>query len=100
TQPFLRSSFSPNAFADPRNCLPSSKTGAFVSSLTVLHQSMLLTKTRFASGEKAGPFHSTPPPVPGQKKVPSGDSGTSALTILVTGVFQATDLLSMSIAWR
>ena len=54
-QPLLRSSLSPKAFAEPRKGLPASKTGAFVSSFTVLHQSMLLTKTRFASGEKAGP---------------------------------------------
>jgi hypothetical protein len=61
---------------------------------------MLLTKTRFVSGENAGPFHSTPPAVPGQKKVPSGESGAATFTILVTGVFHAMFLLSRSIAWR
>ena len=56
----------------------------------VEHQSTLFTYTRLAGAEKAGPFHCTPPAVPGQKCVPSGVSGASIFSIVVTGVFQAT----------
>ena len=43
TQPSFRASLSPNALAEPRNCLPSSNSGSFESSFSVEHQSTLFT---------------------------------------------------------
>src|SRR5437899_12611520 len=72
TQPRLRESLSPKAFAEPRNCLPGSNSGSLSSSFNVVHQSTLLTYTRLVAAEYLGPFHCTPPAVPGQKYVQIG----------------------------
>ena len=48
------------------------------ATLTEVHQSTALTKTKFNEGLKAGPFHSVPPDTPGQKWVSA---------VVVSGVF-------------
>ena len=55
--------------------------------LTAVHQSMELTNRRFKDGWNAGPFHSVPPWVPGQKRVAVVVlSGVFTLVRVVTGV--------------
>src|SRR2546421_10154755 len=100
TQPAFRESCTPKPLAEPRKDFPSSNSGTAGSSLSVEHQSMLFTYTRFVAAEKAGPFHDTPPATPGQKCVPSTVTGTSLLVIVVTAVFHATLPDPMSIACR
>src|SRR6476660_7024708 len=70
-------------FEPPENASP----GTYFTSpdLNSAHQSTAPTYSARRSGSKAGPFHSTPPSVPGHATTPSG-VGAPELLIVVTGV--------------
>src|SRR5215468_2421453 len=60
-----------------------------VATLTDEHQSAAFTNNRFSGALNAGPFHSVPPPTPGQKRVSLVVlSGTFTLLRVVTGVLE------------
>src|SRR5580704_8425815 len=62
-------------------------TVAASASFTEAHQSTEFTIMRFNCGWKAGPFHSVPPWVPGQKCVSAAVfNGVSTFSRVVTGV--------------
>ena len=101
-QPWLFSngSLSPKPFAAPENAPPARPPGLSAgSAITVEHQSTAPTKSRLSDRSNAGPFHSDPPVVPGQKRTGRpGTSGAAMFSRVVVGVCQRSFIGDRSIA--
>jgi hypothetical protein len=69
------------------------------SAVTVEHQSTAPTNSRLSERSNAGPFHSDPPVVPGQKRTGfPGTSGASMFSRVVVGVCHRSFIGERSIA--